>query len=518
MRRIQALAAVFTVVVMSFGGCLDDSENGETNRAPEALILMPRQASIMEAGKPFQIDGSASIDPDGDDLQYMWTLSGLGSPVDLSTKMSDLVVIDTPGNDLVLTLMVRDPSGLTGQDIVVISVEPGNRPPTATITTPSNGGAYSEGKEVTFNGMASSDPDNDILSYNWDLGEAGGPTYTASKQSKFKMELDEGDYSVTLTVEDTDGEASAVTHSFSVTNLPPVASIKADTTSVFTQESIQFSGEDSYDPEGEALDYLWDFGDNQTSSLKSPQHSWGMAGTYNVKLTVEDGSGQEGSTTKSVEIKSLGPTAEFVFKDGGSEVEKVRANSNITLDASDSSGPDGEIKEYKWDFGDGIERTVNESSTEYSWSAGGYYNVTLIVVDENDETGEITKILQVIPEDYVDEGQDGTLVIQNSDENYNLDVEIFVALFEIDFSEIGCVGVGGQLDYTISVQDSAGSEIGSNEGSVGCGGETASWGVMLFNDEAKLELGEYNVSIAFTNSGAPVQANWDYRFAITYDF
>ena len=518
MRRIQALAAAFTVVVMSFGGCLDDSENGETNRAPEALILMPRQASVMEAGKPFQIDGSASIDPDGDDLQYMWTLSGLGSPIDLSTKMSDLVIIDTSGNDLVLTLMVRDPSGLTGQDIVVISVEPGNRSPTATITTPSNGGAYSEGKEVTFNGMASSDPDNDILSYNWDLGEAGGPTYTASKQSKFEMELDEGDYSVTLTVEDTDGEASAVTHSFSVTNLPPVASIKADTTSVFTQESIQFSGEDSYDPEGEALDYLWDFGDNQTSSLKSPQHSWGMARTYNVKLTVEDGSGQEGTTTKSVEIKSLGPTAEFVFKDGGSEVEKVRTNSNITLDASDSSGPDGEIKEYKWDFGDGIERNTNESSTEYSWSAGGYYNVTLMVVDENDETGEITQILQVVPEDYSDEGQDGTFVAQNSDENYNLDVEIFVSSVEVEFSEIGCVGVGG-LDYSITVQDSSGSDIGSDQGSIGCGGETASWGSTFFDNEGDgLELGEYQVTIAFTNSGTPVQANWDYRLVITYDF
>ena len=68
MRRIQVLAAAFTVVVICFGGCLDDSENGEINRAPEALILMPRQASVMEAGKPFQIDGSASIDPDGDDL------------------------------------------------------------------------------------------------------------------------------------------------------------------------------------------------------------------------------------------------------------------------------------------------------------------------------------------------------------------------------------------------------------------------------------------------------------------
>ena len=40
-----------------------------------------------------------------------------------------------------------------------------------------------------------------------------------------------------------------------------------------------------------------------------------------------------------------------------------------------------------------MERTTNESSTEYSWSAGGYYNVTLTVTDENDETGEIVKIL-----------------------------------------------------------------------------------------------------------------------------
>ena len=518
MRKIQVLATTFTVVMMCFSGCLDDSEDGETNRAPEALILVPRQASVMEAGEPFQIDGSASTDPDGDELQYIWTLSGLGSPTDLSTKMSDLVTVDTPGNDLVLTLMVRDSGGLTSQDIVVISVEPGNRPPIATITTPSNGGAYSEGKEVTFNGMASSDPDNDILSYNWDLGDVDGPTYPASKLSEFEMELDEGDYRVTLTVEDPDGESNSVTHSFSVTNLPPIASIKVDMNSVFTGESVQFSGEDSYDPEGGALDYLWDFGDNQTSSLKSPQHSWGQAGTYNVKLTVGDGNGQEGFATKSVEIKSLGPTAVFVFEDSGSEVEKVRANSNITLDASDSSGPDGEITEYKWDFGDGIERTVNESSTEYSWSTGGYYNVTLTVKDENGETGEITKILQVVPEDYSDEGQDGTLVIQNSDEDYNLNVEIFVSSIEVAIYEIGCVGIGGQLDYTISVQDSVENEIGSNEGNVECGGETASWVTIFFNSEAKLEMGGYLVTIAFTNNGTPVQANWDYRFAIVYEF
>ena len=64
------------------------------------------------------------------------------------------------------------------------------------------------------------------------------------------------------------------------------------------------SRDDSYDPEGDALDYLWDFGDGQTSSLKSPQHSWAEAGNYLVSLTVEDGNGQEGIETKNIEIKA----------------------------------------------------------------------------------------------------------------------------------------------------------------------------------------------------------------------
>ena len=183
MRMLQALVASLIIASMCFTGCLDDNEKEDVNLAPEALILKPRLGEVQEAGKPFQIDGSASSDPDGDELQYMWTLSGQGSPVDLSNQMSTWVTIDEEGRDLVITLMVRDPGGLTSQDIVVINVEPGNRPPTATITTPSNGGSYSEGKPVVFNGMASNDPDNDLMVYNWDLGETGGPTFTASKQS-----------------------------------------------------------------------------------------------------------------------------------------------------------------------------------------------------------------------------------------------------------------------------------------------------------------------------------------------
>ncbi len=513
MEKIQNIFIAIALVAVCFSGCLGNDDNSDKNTAPEALIMMPRQADIVEAGKPFTIDGSASNDADGDDLQYKWTLSGLGSPIDLSNKVSDTVIVNTAGKDLVLTLLVQDSKGLTGQDIVVITVEPGNRPPTATITTPSNGGAYSEGNEITFNGLASNDPDNDFLTYTWDLSEADGPSYTASKQSKFSLELSEGQYSISLTVEDPDGESSTATHSFTVTNLPPVAKITSDVNSLFVGEKIQLSGEDSYDPEGGALDFLWNFGDNKTSSLKSPEYSWNSPGTFTVSLTVEDGEGQETTSTKDIEVKSLGPVASFAFSSG----EKTRSNNNVTLDGSESSALGAPIKEYKWNFGNGDELTTNESNTEYSWNLGGFYNVTLTVVDEDGETGEITKILQVVPEDYSDEGQGNEIVDGNEDiVSYSLPVEIFVSSLEVEFTDIGCVGLGGALNYAITLQDSEGEQIAEGSGSVACG-ETSSWNQIISAGD-EISLGDYQVSIELTNGGTPVQSNWNYRFEIIYNF
>ncbi len=514
MKNIQNIFIALALMAISFSGCLGDSQDSDKNTAPEALIMMPRQADVVEAGKPFTIDGSASKDADGDELQYRWTLSGLGNPIDLSNKVSDTVVIDIAGKDLVLTLLVQDPGGLTSQDIVVITVEPGNRAPVAIITTPTNQGAYSEGNEVEFNGLASSDPDNDFLTYTWDLSEAGGPSYTASKQSKFSLDLSEGQYSISLTVEDPDGESSTAIHSFTVTNLPPVSKITSNVDSLFVDEKIQLSGDDSYDPEGGALDFLWNFGDNKTSSLKSPEYSWNSPGKYTVSLTVEDGEGQETTSTKEIEVKSLGPVANFVFSSG----EKVRANENVTLDGSDSSALGAPIREYIWSFGNGDELTTNESSAEYSWDLGGYYNVTLRVIDDDGETGEITKMLQVVPEDYIDEGQGNEFVDGNEDTlSYNLPVQIFVSSLQIEFTDIGCVGLGGALNYVITLQDSGGSQVAEESGNVACG-ESGSWNEIISNDDDTMNLGDYQVSIELTNGGTPVQANWNYRFEIIYNF
>ena len=522
MKTSRTFAVVITVVVMCFSGCLgDDSENSK-NKAPEAYILRPSQESTVTAGEPFQIDGSTSVDPDGGELEYMWTLSGLGSPIDISTKMTDTVIIEEPGNDLILSLKVRDSEGLTDEDFVVIDAEPGNRPPIATITSPSNGGSYSEINEISFNGGASSDPDNDLLTYSWEFGEVGGPTYTINTNPAFAQIIDKGEYSVTLTVEDPDGESSSVTHSFTVTNLPPIAKIDSSANSAFTGDLIEFSAKLSYDPEGDSLAYMWDFGDN-TSVKTSPilDYSWSEPGTYTVTLTVKDSEKQEGTTSKTIDIKALGPSAIFSFKDGTTEVEKIRANANITLDGSDSTSPDSEIKEYKWNFGDGNIQTTNESTIEYSWSNGGYYNVTLEVIDGNEASGEKTEILQVIPENYFDEGQDGAVMVQNSNDNeYNMTIEIFVKTLKVEFTDISCSAVGGDIDYVISIQDSTGNEIGTDTGphNVICGGDNSDIWTQTFDvEDNPLELGNYIVDISFTNNGVgPTNVSWNYYFEILY--
>ena len=50
--------------------------------------------------------------------------------------------------------------------------------------------------------------------------------------------------------------------------------------------------------------------------MKSPEYSWNSAGIYTVSLTVEDGEGQETTSTKNIEVKSLGPVASFTFSSG----------------------------------------------------------------------------------------------------------------------------------------------------------------------------------------------------------
>jgi PKD repeat protein len=70
----------------------------------------------------------------------------------------------------------------------------------------------------------------------------------------------------------------------------------------------------------------------------------------------------------------------------------------VTFRASSSSDPDGEIKSYSWDFGDGkTSEDVTVDHTFYAVTETKRYNVKLTVVDDGFASDTATQTIEVLP-------------------------------------------------------------------------------------------------------------------------
>lgn len=87
------------------------------------------------------------------------------------------------------------------------------------------------------------------------------------------------------------------------TGLSPVASISGASTGV-AGAAVSFSAAGSTDPQGEALSYAWNFGDNWTGSGVTTTHTYAAAGTYTVTLKVTDASGLAGTAASQATISA----------------------------------------------------------------------------------------------------------------------------------------------------------------------------------------------------------------------
>jgi PKD repeat protein len=95
-------------------------------------------------------DGTASSDPEGNVLTYVWDLDGDGAFDDAAAATASYTYTQ-PGT-FTVRLRVSDPSSATGTSSVTISV--GNTPPTAVIDTPLAGTTWKVGDVISFSGHA----------------------------------------------------------------------------------------------------------------------------------------------------------------------------------------------------------------------------------------------------------------------------------------------------------------------------------------------------------------------------
>ena len=154
----------------------------------------------------------------------------------------------------------------------------------------------------------------------------------------------------------------------------PEAKIIVDTNTCCLPCTIQF-----YDnSEGPHHEWLWDFGDGDTSIIQDPSHSYGQAGKYTVVLTITDT--VENNDNREIRLNFITvkdtlyvTTANLAFSPlTGSIVD------TFTFSASDF----GTAKTWFWDFGD--DSTSTENSPTHVYTAADTFEIRLTITNDCD--------------------------------------------------------------------------------------------------------------------------------------
>ncbi len=273
--------------------------------------------------------------------------------------------------------------------VTVIGV---NDPPVIT-TTDDTSANVDESYSVDYE---AADSEDDVLTWYLDTNASWLNIDEATGElSGTPLGTDVGSYWVNVSVDDGNGGLDHSTFTLTVIgiNEPPVADAGGDE-SADTYQSIEFNASGSYDSDGTIQAYEWNFGDGNTATGMTVNHSYTSAGKYTVTLTVTDDSGDSDTDTVNVTVEEPQEDTEPPTADAGSDLA-VGVGENFTLDASSSADNVG-IVNYTWTIeGEnyhGVEVTHN-------FSTEGNYTVTLTVSDEAGNTDSDTVNITVEEEE-----------------------------------------------------------------------------------------------------------------------
>ena len=310
-------------------------------------------------------DGTGSADSDGRLRQYRWDF-GDGNR---TTGRKVRHAFDAPGRYTV-TLEVEDDSKgpcAVGTDTLEVWV---NEAPVAKAGHPDRG-AVSEA--FPFTAEESTDADGRLTKYEWDFGDGstaeGSPVEHAFAES--------GTYEVRLTVTDDAGVGNSTTSATQTVfvNEPPIARA-GDDREVAIDEPLELDAGASEDSDGVLVRYSWTFGDGTSAEGERVEHAYDAAGTYQVRLEVQDDSRTRSDTVAdTLEVVVNAPPVAEAGPD-----QRV-TESEVRFDATGSSDSDGEVVRYTWKFGDGA--TGEGARPLHVYAAPGTYRVDLEIADDS---------------------------------------------------------------------------------------------------------------------------------------
>jgi PKD repeat protein len=225
-----------------------------------------------------------------------------------------------------------------------------------------------------------------------------GQTNGLGSVSGSHIYLDQGLYTVTVSVTDVDGDAGSDTLVVTVNDLAPTAGFSWLPDPPDEGLPIQFTDETSSYPD-EIVAWAWDFGSQGTSSDQNPSFTFSDEGEFDVCLTVTDDDNSSDTICHIVMVTNAAPIVEA---DEDKVISEGEGIALVNTSFRDTGSLDTHTATIDWGDGSPVEdgyvhepQPGEDGSVEGSHDYGdnGTFTVTISVCDEaacGEDTFEVT--------------------------------------------------------------------------------------------------------------------------------
>jgi len=166
------------------------------------------------------------------------------------------------------------------------------------------------GARVSFDDQSTSDGSNSIVRRIWTLGD--GRIDSSGMMPMVHHYQAGGTFTVRLTVRDAAGCVSTLTRTGAVNVIRATASFTTADTTTCAGRNVTFRNSSG----GVApLQFSWNFGDGNASSLRDPVNRYSADGSYTVTLAVSDNNGCRDTLVRNQYIRVIKPVARFELSD-----------------------------------------------------------------------------------------------------------------------------------------------------------------------------------------------------------
>ena len=221
----------------------------------------------------------------------------------------------------------------------------------------------------------------------WDFGD--GTTGSATPATKTYSAL--GTYNVKL-INRYAGCVDSTIVPITVINAPVPDFSANDTVACQPNFTVQFTDKSP----GSPTQWLWDFGDGQTSTAQNPSHTYAASGAFDVKLTTGGGTGScSGTRTKTGYVNIAAPTVSI---NGANSLGTCVAGSGGSSDNimptvhTTSVTP---ISSYAWTANGATPSSSTSATPTFSYAATGDYNISVVVTTADGCTASATSTVSV---------------------------------------------------------------------------------------------------------------------------